>query len=300
MTRPDQHPDAPDLATLAELGVVGWQLELPSLRVLSMSAGVRVMLGHEPSDALGQDGFWEAVCHPSDRPQLEQARHDLLDTGESWATFRAVTAAGAVVWLAERARRVDGRVVGVTFDVTDSPHWREAPARAQTDHLTGLWDRPTFEHDLDDACADCGAGVGAGAALLFLDLNGFKLVNDRHGHAAGDDVLRETARRLRLVVRANERCYRLSGDEFVVVCRTRTQDEAAAAAAAVERRIKDALAEPITAAGVDVTVVAAVGAAVCPRDAAAPEGLIAHADQAMYADKRASKLAARAHVGYDT
>ncbi len=298
MTRPDHHPDAPDLATLAKLGVVGWQLELPSLRVVSMSEGLLDMLGYEPSDTLGQDGYWEAVCHHDDRARLDQARHDLLGTGESWATFRAITGAGAVVWLAEHACKLDDRVVGVTFDVTDSPYRREAHARARTDHLTGLWDRPTFEHDLDDACADCAAG--AGAALLFLDLNGFKLVNDRHGHAAGDDVLRETARRLRVVVRANERCYRLSGDEFVVVCRTRTPDEAAAAAAAVERRIKDALAEPITAAGVDVTIVTAVGAAVCPCDAAAPEGLVAHADQAMYADKRALKLADRAHVGYDT
>jgi diguanylate cyclase (GGDEF)-like protein len=103
-----------------------------------------------------------------------------------------------------------------------------------------------------------------------------------------------------VLVRANERCYRLSGDEFVVLCRTRTPAEAAAAAIAVERRIKTALADPIATDSVSVTIGAAVGAAVCPRDATTTEQLLAHADQAMYADKRAGKLAARAHVGYDT
>jgi len=70
MTRPDQHPDDPDLATLAELGVVTWQLQLPSLRVASMSAGLLDVLGCEPSEAFGQAGSWEAACHPDDRDQL--------------------------------------------------------------------------------------------------------------------------------------------------------------------------------------------------------------------------------------
>ena len=296
--RPDQPLDSPDLTALAKLGLVAWQLELPSLRVVSMSAGLVDVLGADPDEVLGAEAYWEGVCHPDDRAQLSQARRELLRAGASWVTFRAVTDAGTLVWLAERARKVEHRVVGVTIDVTDSPYRRSANARAQTDHLTGLWDRPTFEHDVDDACADCAAG--AGAALLFLDLNGFKQVNDRHGHTAGDEVLRETARRLRVVVRANERCYRLSGDEFVVVCRARTPAEAAAAAVAVERRIRGAFAEPIVAGGVAVAVAPAVGTAVCPRDAASAEHLVAHADQAMYADKRALKLAARAHIGYDT
>ena len=118
-----------------------------------------------------------------------------------------------------------------------------------------------------------------------LDLDGFKAINDTHGHAAGDEALREVARRLRRCVRERDLVARLGGDEFVVVL-TDLGGRSGAVEDSVER-IPAALAEPIavqrTSSGLD----AAVGVATFPADGGDAADLLAHADRAMYADKGA-------------
>ena len=118
-----------------------------------------------------------------------------------------------------------------------------------------------------------------------LDLDGFKAINDTHGHAAGDEALREVARRLRRCVRERDLVARLGGDEFVVVL-----TDLGARSRAVQdsmERIQAALAEPITFDGTQLGLGAAIGVATFPADAGDAADLLAHADRAMYAAKGA-------------
>ena len=146
--------------------------------------------------------------------------------------------------------------------------------RAFTDELTGLANRTRLLRTL-------GERAGTGATVLFCDLNGFKQVNDTHGHAAGDEVLVEVARRLLRAVRGEDLVARLGGDEFVVV--------APAAAGAdpdgLRRRVLGALRQPmLLSGGLMVLVGAAVGVARL-EPGCDPLSVLRQADQAMYAAK---------------
>jgi diguanylate cyclase (GGDEF)-like protein len=119
--------------------------------------------------------------------------------------------------------------------------------------------------------------------LVFVDLDGFKGINDRHGHTIGDQVLVETARRLRSVVRDGDTVARLGGDEFVILVATDADDGSLAALA---NRVGEALAEPIEDGTVTVRIDASTGWTSTDRADERAETVLARADAAMYAVKR--------------
>jgi diguanylate cyclase (GGDEF)-like protein len=162
---------------------------------------------------------------------------------------------------------------------------RDRRTRHEADHdpLTGLANRRALERVLGAALPRT-AAHGRSVAVLMLDLDGFKAVNDRHGHAAGDEALREVARRLRRCVRERDLVARLGGDEFVVVL-TDLGGESSAAHDTTER-VRASLEEPIAVArGVSVGLRAAIGVAVSPADGETVADLLAVADRGMYAAK---------------
>ncbi|WP_203707805.1 GGDEF domain-containing protein [Asanoa iriomotensis] len=148
---------------------------------------------------------------------------------------------------------------------------------ANHDHLTGLANRAFFDHHaqrLGDGDA------GSGRAVLLLDLNEFKMVNDRFGHHAGDDLLKMTATRLRRSVRPGDIVARLGGDEFSVLLADTTAEDAVAAA----HRILGALAKPVRIDGRTLRPSASVG--IAASDTKPFEALLRDADEAMYEAKR--------------
>jgi diguanylate cyclase (GGDEF)-like protein len=156
----------------------------------------------------------------------------------------------------------------------------ELAHQALHDALTGLPNRLLVAERLDDALARA-QRTGAGVAVLFIDLDRFKLINDGRGHAAGDVLLLTVAERLRRVVRASDVVGRFGGDEFVVVC----EDQSAASEASlVAGRIIDALREPVVVDGQEIFLSASIGIAVTD-GAGSPEGLLRDADAAMYRAK---------------
>jgi diguanylate cyclase (GGDEF)-like protein/PAS domain S-box-containing protein len=178
---------------------------------------------------------------------------------------------------------------GVMYDVTQR-RAEELRARHQAEHdpLTGLRNRAGLLAELDRHIPVALAG-GPALSLLYLDLDGFKAVNDRHGHDAGDAVLREVASRLlSLLRRGGDTVARLGGDEFVVLLPAMGQEPWLTRFA---WRVVDALSEPIALPGVaePARIGASVGVASLPRDAADRDGLLRQADQAMYQVKRAGK-----------
>jgi diguanylate cyclase (GGDEF)-like protein len=159
----------------------------------------------------------------------------------------------------------------------------EFQALALHDPLTGLPNRRLLEQRLDDALRSVRADSGD-VYLLYMDLDRFKPINDEHGHAAGDLVLQEVARRLQAAVRRDDTVARVGGDEFVVLLR---HMESVAVVLSILESILNAMKVPIAAGELALSVGISIGCARYPSDGADITELLAHADTAMYRAKRA-------------
>jgi diguanylate cyclase (GGDEF)-like protein len=153
---------------------------------------------------------------------------------------------------------------------------------ATHDALTGLPNRVLMDDRISQSIV-LAERQRQNFAVMLLDLDRFKLVNDSLGHRAGDELLKEVARRLKGVVRDVDTVVRLGGDEFVVIVAPGPERDVAQRAAA---RIIDAMRAPVRVAGVEVHTSPSIGIAFYPEDAVTVENLVAHADAAMYAAKQ--------------
>ena len=232
------------------------------LRSLLPIAGAEVRLRDgqviAPYGRVGDDGVRVAVG-PADALLLAPARR-LSEEELSFVRALASTLAAALARLRDEERM------------------RHA---AVHDPLTGLANRTLLRDRLEHALARSERERGV-AAVLFVDLDNFKQVNDTHGHAAGDAVLVETARRLHTAVRPGDTVARLGGDEFVAVC----EDIDEEAALAVARRLQEAIRPPLVAGGVEHRLSASIGIAIGDSD---PDALLADADAAAYRAKAAGR-----------
>lgn len=196
-------------------------------------------------------------------------------------------------------RRADGRVIevqgvpveggGVLRTYTDVTERKRREERfrhlAHHDALTALVNRDVFRERLRQALNDP-ERVREGFAVHFLDLNRFKPINDRHGHAVGDQVLAAVAQRIRAVARDGDVVARMGGDEFAIL---QFGAGHADAARGLARRVLEALAQPMTIESVTLQVGAAIGFALSSTAAGDPERLLRGADQAMYAAKASGR-----------
>ncbi|GBF08264.1 diguanylate cyclase/phosphodiesterase, partial [Deinococcus aerius] len=162
---------------------------------------------------------------------------------------------------------------------------------AYTDLLTDLPNRRHFDLALAETLAGA-QRAGQPLALLFVDIDGFKLINDTLGHEAGDEVLRRLAGRFRAFCGGTDLCVRISGDEFVVVLPGRGRDEAVAAA----RGLLGQLGGPLHVQGAAVAVSASIGVSVFPEDGRDAGALVRHADIAMYQVKGSGKNGVRPYT----
>lgn len=248
---------------------------------------------------VGAGGFALDRVHPEDRPGLEEALGALLrrERGSVTVTCRAASA-GGWIWVESVATNLldDPDVGGIVVNSRDVSERVRAEAalrelaaqlrhQASHDALTGLPNRLLFEDRLERAI-EAARRDGSEVAVLFLDLDRFKHVNDTLGHDAGDELLREVARRFELAVRTTDTLSRRGGDEFLIVA---PGVAGSMDAVRVGRRLLDALAEPVLVAGRPVFVSASVGASVFPRDGADARALQSRADAAMYRAKAAGR-----------
>jgi diguanylate cyclase (GGDEF)-like protein len=164
--------------------------------------------------------------------------------------------------------------------------------RVLHDQLTGLPNRGLI-HELISHALAIAARHQTSLAVLFVDLDRFKAVNDTYGHLTGDVVLQEVARRLQLTVRSSDTVGRLGGDEFLILCedRANSNEYMASVASKLADRIHAVLTEPIRIANTELTVSASVGVAVS-RDRQSPADLIHAADLAMYQAKARGRVVA--------
>lgn len=156
-----------------------------------------------------------------------------------------------------------------------------AESQARHDPLTGLPNRVAFETALDAACQRL-EKYGERFAVLYIDLDDFKIVNDRHGHQAGDQLLKQMAGRLSLCLREADLLARLGGDEFVMIARGVSSS---ADAAALADRLSEAFEGVFTLESGSLECRASVGVAMAPADGATPAALVNRADAALYGAK---------------
>jgi diguanylate cyclase (GGDEF)-like protein len=206
----------------------------------------------------------------------------------------------AVVWQAVvlvKARRVSATTIGaielnwrLRDEIAEHDRTKESIRHmALHDVLTGLANRRYFEDMLARALSNA-MREGGCFGLVLIDLDGFKPVNDRYGHAVGDVVLKAVAGRLLGIMRAGDFCARIGGDEFTVIL---GGIDGEAALIQVADKIRAALAEPVALDdGRSVAIGASVGHAICPDDGPGPENLVAVADRRMYQAKQSGKASA--------
>jgi diguanylate cyclase (GGDEF)-like protein/PAS domain S-box-containing protein len=182
----------------------------------------------------------------------------------------------------------DGKVVGIYVLATDATaarqHEGQLLALANADPLTGLPNRRMYEINLAKALAT-NRRQKTGLALMYLDLDGFKQINDSFGHAAGDNVLLEFGKRIKPILRETDMLARLAGDEFTVTLEAVTTLESCKL---VAQKILDALAQPFMIAGQPLVVSASIGV-VFAGEQSSLQSLSQQADLALYSAKRAGK-----------
>ena len=197
---------------------------------------------------------------------------------------------GRTVWVTETTTIVPGtagddHILIQLSDITEEHAIRsELQRRALRDGLTGLANRAMLHEGLERVLSQDEKSRAA-AAVLFIDLDRFKLINDTMGHRAGDELLCEVASRLRSIARDTDTVARFGGDEFVVLCE---QLANTGEASKIAERVKAALAEPIMIEDRPILITVSVGIALC-RAADDVDSLLANADLAMYAAKSSGR-----------
>ncbi|HEX4735135.1 MAG TPA: EAL domain-containing protein [Thermoleophilaceae bacterium] len=267
---------------------------------LDTNAALAELLGRSRDEMLTAPPF--GLLHLSSAGEDDAL--DALITGDrrSFTVERRLFGAGGgVVWVAISVSLVRDRhgqplhLICQVEDISERKAAEESMSKriaylAYHDELTGLPNRSTFREHLDLALARA-ARHGTAVAVLNLDLNRFKLVNDSLGHAAGDQLLREAGARLAGAVRASDLVARIGGDEFVVLLADLELGRERDVAELVARAIHDALARPFTISDAEFYIGTSIGIALYPTDTigapqADTEGLLRKADAAMYEAKQ--------------
>ncbi len=271
------------------MDAVAWREDPTLSGAMHVTVAAEEMLGH-PREAWATADFWKSICHPDDLERVEQVIHQHSgDHSQHVVTFRMRHADGSWRWIENRVTSTDGDgdersvFLGVMVDRTERVHAEvELHERATHDGLTGLLNRQAVVDAVDTLLAARRAENVV--AVMLLDLNQFKEVNDALGHPMGDELLRHVA--ARLCTRLDDHpstltIGRLGGDEFAVACELATIEDAVELAGV----IVGALDVPFSIDDLSIRSTASVGFAVAPHHGMSSKSLLRAADVAMYGAK---------------
>ncbi len=272
-------------------GLALFDWDIPGDRIYH-SAQASVLRGGPPVAAVLTPAQMHELVHPDDigtvLAQLRQAVDG--ETGAYSAEFRVRTAAGGWTWVRRRGRVVerdaDGRALRLAGTDVDITQRRQTEARlrqlAEFDALTGLPNRALFTDRLQLAVQDATRN-GRPMAVMFIDVDHFKQVNDSLGHEAGDDLLKVVAQRLAQGVRTTDTVARLAGDEFTVILEGLHDP---GNALSVAQHLVDSMRAPVALAGQERRVSISIGVAIWAHGEIDAAELLRSADRALYEAKR--------------
>lgn len=265
----------------------------PSFPLMYISHNI-TKFGHERAALLASPDWTQALIHPHDHDKIGEAMGRVLDKGAQGASieFRLRTGAGDYRWVENRyvpVRDANGRLLeieGIIIDITERKQAEEKISQlARTDSLTGIANRATLMERLRGAFAAAERGAMS-FAVFYLDLDHFKRINDTLGHAVGDLLLRETARRLTECTRVNDLVARLGGDEFAIL---QLEMDDPANAAALAMKLNSCLMQPYHLDGHDLYVSSSIGISTYAPGCVSGESLLSQADMALYRSKETGR-----------
>ncbi|GEL77624.1 sensor domain-containing diguanylate cyclase [Tenuibacillus multivorans] len=264
----------------------GWPIEYVSQNVNQY--------GYTPEWFIRERIDYSLIIHPLDLPRVEQEVQDFLDhhVDQFKQEYRIITADGSIRWVDDRTTvtRDDDKEIlyieGVLLDITDR---KEAEQKvyylANNDPLTEIPNRRYFKRELELGLRKL-ENTSNSLAVLYIDCDNFKQINDDLGHDAGDEFLRHLSGRLRNSLREDDLIARIGGDEFNVLLKGIESEEDVQT---VAKRLIQASSEPWEVCGKIYHVTLSIGVAMAPDDGMDADGLIRKADRALYQAKRSGK-----------
>lgn len=257
-----------------------------------LSPNWRRLVGDEEADPLNQS--FTTIVHQDDVANCNAFIQSLLNGGPNIddLEFRVRHGDQKWHWYTCRAATVEGSnnasdyLLGIAREITEQREQREKMARmARQDMLTNLPNRASFDESFELAIQNS-QRYGHALAILFIDLDKFKPVNDTYGHSVGDQLLIHVARRIKSCLRDHDLACRVGGDEFLVLTADHpTMDTAKAVALAIAERLREELAKPFAVEKLQLRISASIGVAIYPEHAEASGDLLRCADHAMYEAK---------------
>ncbi len=261
----------------------------PSLPLIYISHNV-TMYGYEPAAMIASPLLYRTIIHPDDALRVMELLTQMAMKGSKPAKdeFRMRSKEGAYIWLEchyTPVRDASGRLLEIEGLLTNITERKEAADRisllARTDALTGLANRTVFIDRLRQAFAAAQHGSPP-FAVLYLDLDRFKDINDTLGHSAGDLLLKSVGERLKGCVRESDLVARLGGDEFSILQATLGD---VASAGVLASKIRDVLSAPYPVGDTEMRITVSIGISPYMSETAGPDEMLAQADIALYRAK---------------
>ncbi|MDM8349221.1 diguanylate cyclase [Pseudomonas sp. sp1636] len=275
----------------ASIGTWDWSIDTDKLY---WSEAIYAMFGFKAGEVTPSYELFCTCVHPDDLERVRAGELRCIETGHNHdEEYRVIWPDGSIHWLRETGNVVKDacgqpvKMMGIVRDISEEKaSVNQLKKIARHDPLTGLPNRLLLEEFLTHALARARSNATR-VALVFIDLNGFKQVNDKHGHAVGDRLLVSTAQRLQQALRESDMVARLGGDEFVVIIEGLALGESLHdEAQLISEKILQRLSQPIDLGNASHRVGASLGIAMFPEHGPNIDSLIHIADQAMYAAKR--------------
>ncbi|MBV2235290.1 MAG: diguanylate cyclase [Sterolibacterium sp.] len=262
---------------------------------IDYSARWKQLLGYTEDTSAEEIGAWNDRIHPDDRAAVERNNAALLDgqTATTTLELRLRDRNGQWKWTLSRGmvmqRDAQGRPLRIAGTLTDISQLKAQQQKleqlAHFDPLTGVPNRFLLNTRLQQTLG-AARPQGQLIAISYMDLDGFKEINDTYGHDVGDSLLVAVTQRLRHILRECDMLARIGGDEFVILMAD-LEDEAACRT--LLQRLLASVCAPIRLNELKLQISASIGVTLYPNDAASAEQLLRHADQAMYQAKQAGK-----------
>ena len=285
---------------LSSLDDVVWSMTPYTFTLLYLNPAAEKVYGRPVCDFLRDPNLWFEAIHPEDRERVRNEMDALMETKSLDTEYRIVRPDGTIRWLYARRHLIyqeDGtvlRIDGISTDVTERRRMEEKLLHdAFHDALIGLPNRASFIGKLDAAIRRTKQGEDYSFAVLFLDLDRFKVINDSLGHMVGDRLLVAIARRLETCLRPGDCLARLGGDEFTILLDT---IQNVSEATDVAECIHQALEFPFNLNGYEIFTSASIGIALSATGYDRPEEILRDADTAMY---RAKEQGRAGHAVFD-